>query len=455
MPRSTAATLLLIVTMAGRVQGQESIPLIAADVDVSTFGIAGPESVLRGRVSIAYTPTGPSLGVYYLRDKPPPRRSVVEGPRPAAGSTASEAARAGAPLKALWVWNTRALLDDQAERESFLNFIAEQAITRVFLYLPAAEGKRPSAGYIPFDGSEIGPLIGQLRVRGALVYGLDGDRDYVLAENHAGVFRTVERMAQHNRSVPPDQRFYGMRYDIEPYLAPGFQGGQRQELLNGYVELIAGAAQRAHAGDLAIAVDIPFWLDSPDEETGEYMEAELDGERATVIEHVISLVDDIAIMDYRTHAEGPNGAIAHAQGELALAGAKGVGVFIGVETTRLVDEDLHTFSGPPAEGLPTRGDTRWVVLEGRGAGQARLWLVDSPQALEEVATRTAGASVLRHWPAGRAARVPGDLQSFFALGREPMERVTGEVTRSFSSHPAFLGLAFHDYLGLRALLGRD
>ena len=160
-------------------------------------------------------------------------------------------------------------------------------------------------------------------------------------------------------------------------------------------------------------------------------------------------------MDYRTQAEGPNGALAHAQGELALGEATGVGVFVGVETTRLLDEDLHTFFGSPADGLPTRGNARWLVLEGRSDGPARVWLVDSSEALEELALETEGARFLRYWPAGRPTRVPADLQSFFALGRERMEKVTGQVVRSLSSRPAFLGLAFHDYLGLRRLMNRN
>jgi len=159
-------------------------------------------------------------------------------------------------------------------------------------------------------------------------------------------------------------------------------------------------------------------------------------------------------MDYRTRAESPNEALVHAQGELALGEATGVGVFVGVETTSLLDEDLHTFFGSPTDGLPTRGDAHWLVLNGQDNGRARIWLADGVEALEELAVETEGASFLRHWPAGRPTRVAVDLQSFYAVGREPMETVRGEVVRNLSNRPAFLGLAFHDYLGLRDLLHR-
>ena len=126
---------------------------------------------------------------------------------------------------------------------------------------------------------------------------------------------------EHNASVPADERFHGVRYDIEPYLAPGFQGPARQALLDGYVELLAGVAEIADGGGLAVGVDIPFWFDAPDEETNVRMTAPLAGRTAPLLEHVMSLVDDLAIMDYRTEAFGPNGALAHAYHELRMCGA--------------------------------------------------------------------------------------------------------------------------------------
>jgi len=435
------------------IQAQEAIPLIGVDVDLAAYGISGPENVRRGRVSIGYAPEGVRLEIYYLRDTPTAPRVTYPDPPPTP-APASPTTLLETRQTALWVWNTADLIQDGDARADFLDFIEEQSITRVFLYLAAPEGATPAAGYIPFSGDEIGPLVAELRARGALTYALDGDRDYVLDENHEGVYRTVRRLVEHNRTVPPEQRFHGVRYDIEPYLAPGFQGPRRAELLDGYVELIAGVSRIARPGGLAVAVDIPFWLDAPDEESGVYMEAVLDGKRRSVLEHLMSVVDDIAIMDYRTDAQGPDGALAHAYRELEMGAAMGVDVFVGVETVPLVDEDLHTFFGPIAEGLPTRSGVRWLVLEQGDDGRTRIWLVDSEEALSELAARTVDARLIRHWPAGRPIRVAADKQSFHNLGRDRMTDVTGEVVRHLIDQPAFVGLAFHDYQGLRALLSR-
>lgn len=449
--RIAAVTVLTIASLTGCAHAQQGdgggLPLIGVEVDLDDFGIEGAESVTRGRVSIVYDPAGTRLAMYFLRDTPiPPRRTPPTPP----DTSPIDAPPRGEENRALWVWSTAEILRQPGEREPFLDFIEAQGITRVFLYLPAAEGERPSRGYIPFDSDEMGPLLADLRARGALTYALDGDKDYVLEENHPGIYRTVERMVEHNRSVPPEQRFHGVRYDIEPYLVPGFQGPKRDLLLDGYVELIAGVKERA-GDDLAVAVDVPLWFDAPDEESGELMMATFDGERRPILEHIMAIVDDIAIMNYRTSAEGPNGALAHAQGELALGKQADIPVFIGVETVLLIDEDLQTFFGPPTEGLPTHAEARWVVLEGLPESRARVWVVDSEAALAELAGKIEG-DLVRHWPAGRPARVSSDAQSFYNLGADSMWQVTETIVDNLSRREAFAGLAFHDYLGMRRLV---
>ena len=183
-------------------------------------------------------------------------------------------------------------------------------------------------------------------------------------------------------------------------------------------------------------------------------------ETKPMLEHIMALVDDVAIMDYRTDAFGANGALAHAYHELLIGEEMGVDVFVGVETVRLVDEDLHTFFGPIREGLPDHAEARWIVLEERrgaagtegGDHGVRLWLVDSEEALAELEEQVRGAHLVRHWPAGRPIRVAADAQSFRNHGPEKMHEVTGEIIRRLIASPAFAGLAYHDYRGFKELL---
>ncbi|MDP2957045.1 MAG: hypothetical protein Q8N53_11545 [Longimicrobiales bacterium] len=459
--RSAAALLtgaVLAAAAPGILRAQDTLPPLSVEVRLGDFGLESADRVRRGRISLAHAPGGATLRVHFLRD----RAEVAPEPPPASLvlPTVPDAAPGGEGLprpEALWVWNTRELLRDDGARRDFLAFVQGHGFRRVFLQLPPAEGERAAAGFVPFDGGALGPLVAALEGLGVGTWALDGDPAYALAANHAGVLATVDRVAAHNAAAPPEQRVQGVRYDVEPYLTPGFQGPRRAEILDGYVALVAAVGARARAAGLSAGVDIPFWLDAPDEDSGRPLDAVLDGVRRPVLEHVLAHVDEVAVMDYRTTASGPDGSVAHAVAELEAAGRAGAGVLVAVETEALVDEDLFTFAGEGWEGPPPEPG-RWVVLEPAGADRARVWLVEGSGArgalLSAVAEAGLAPASLRHWPAGRAARVAADKQSFHRLGGPRLLAESGRLVAALASYPAFRGLAYHHYGSLKELLER-
>jgi hypothetical protein len=462
-----AAVVTVLAALAARAgaQGQGPLPLLSAEVRLSDFGVPEPWAILRGRVSVVDAPEGPRLVVHYLTTRASPVAPAEDPGRAAGSATTSSAAVAPDPasqksprLSAMWVWNTAEILSGPSEREALLKLVSDEGIDRVFLYVPAAEGLAPAAGFVPFDGSALGPLVADLRSVGAAAYALDGDPDYARPENHAGVLRTVDRVRAHNASVPPEQRFYGVRYDIEPYLQPGFQGPRRTEILSEYVSLVRDVAAVAHAGGLAVGVDIPFWLDGPHEVSGEPFEAVLDGRLAGVLDHLLPLVDDVALMAYRTFAEGPDGVVTHVAGELSRARAAGTDVFVGVETTDVLDEELYTFRGRGRVGIPQGTDAPWVVLQALDDDRVRVWLVDGERARGALLDEIDGdGRPLTYWFAGLPLPLPGSRLSFHSLGAETMRRTAAEIIERVGDVPTFRGLAYHDYRALSALLeaGRD
>jgi hypothetical protein len=453
VPKPTALIVAALLCSVGGARAQDASSLLSTDVDLGDFGVTDPSAVVYGRVSIVDDPAGKRLDVRFLRTSPPeapesvPQAVTLEEPPP---DVPPRAAHNG-----LWVWNTSELLADEALRARFLNFVTDEGIDRVFLYLPAAAGQKPAAGLVPFDGSAVGPLVQALRERGALTYALDGDPDYVRPENRQGVLATVRRVAAFNRGAPPERRFAGVHYDIEPYLTGGFQGVGRGEILRDYIDLLADLSDAAHSGGLTLGVDIPFWLDELDEATGQPFEVEIDGVGKPVLDQVLSHVDDVAVMAYRTAADGPNGVVAQASREVVRAGQKGVGVYVGLETTPVADEELHTFHGSMRIGLPSLTDAPWVVIEPLGAGRARVWYVIGQEGLEALSEATADAPApLMFWYAGAAVPLPGTALSFASLGAQELRTVADTVRLQFSGEASFRGVAFHDYEGLRALLAR-
>jgi hypothetical protein len=456
MPRSPFLVgLVVIAVAAGPLVGQDIERPLSAEVRLEDFGVGRADFILRGQLSVAYTSKGPKLSVAFLRDVPPAVLGPSTEARPPAPGPSGGAAAAPARARALWVWSTRELLADDTARSAFLDFVARRRITRVYLALPPAKGRAPDAGFVPFDGAALAPLIVALRKGGAEVDALDGDPAYALGPNHEGVLRTVARVVDYNRSAEPAARFHGVHYDIEPYLLPGFQGPAREDILESYLELLDGLAREAHRGDLAVGVDVPFWLDAPFGETGRPLEAVHRGVQRTVLEQILSMVDEVTVMDYRTAALGPDGAVAHAVGEITAASGSGVKVWVGLETGPIADEDVVTFGPEPAAGGPRQTGGASVAVEVLGQGRVRVWLVPAGGGATlsaDLEREGRDAASLLYWPVRAVTRVPGTKLSFHDLDASHLESAADTLAAHLRSLPAFAGLAYHDYASLRKLL---
>ena len=352
--------------------------------------------------------------------------------------------------KATWVWNTAELLDDEPKLEELRHLVATEDFDHVFLQLPGpVTGEVPSGEIVP--DSRLRPLLADWNGAGVRVYALDGYAGYALPGFHARVLKTIDNVIRFNRESNPEERFYGIRYDIEPYLLPGFHGPRREAILRNYLELTAASARKAQAAGLAYGVDIPFWYDTPDEYTYQPVTVAFNGASKPVSHHLIDLVDDLTVMDYRTTAYGADGTIRHADGELAYAAAQGKRVFIGLETAPLPDELLLDFSGKPGialgGGLAAEGV---VVMATKGDSTLILFVAAAESAAkqrENVAgqLRRAGGDprTALWWPVSRRVDVPGDRLSFSRLGAESLRQVIEETAFEFRRHSSFAGFALH------------
>ncbi len=359
-------------------------------------------------------------------------------------------ARDGRSL-ATWIWNTEDLLADAGKRDSLLSFLTGTGIDVAYLQLVSTPGDSLPPGEIRPD-PRLRDLVGRLSGLGIRVYALDGYAGYARPEYHAGVLNTIRNVIRFNSESQATERFSGVRYDIEPYLLPGFHGPARADILKGYLEVLARGADLARRGGLAFGVDIPFWFDAPDEVTFERVMVEFRGEERPVSEHVIGLVDDVSIMDYRTVAHGADGTIRHAADELEFASAVGVPTYVALETGPLPDETLIEFRGDPVIGVPGSVDGPGVVAVLAGPDSARVFWVatGSETARRSVATleselQRAGLdpAAALIWPVSRRVFVPSDKLSFAALGWDRMMEVMEETTTDLARFGSFAGFAIH------------
>ncbi|MBT8398112.1 MAG: hypothetical protein KJN92_14165, partial [Gemmatimonadetes bacterium] len=180
-------------------------------------------------------PIGFSLSPTPLPDLPPPtHRRPPERPR----------------SKGTWVWNTASLLRNPTQVPPLLDFLEGEGFDHVFLQLPTDSVQVGRPGELTIDVDAIRGLVGGLNARGMKVYALDGYAGYALPGFHAGVLSTIDHVVEYNREVAPGQRFFGVRYDIEPYLLPSFHGPNRENLLTGLLQLTEASVKRAHDGGL-------------------------------------------------------------------------------------------------------------------------------------------------------------------------------------------------------------
>ena len=346
--------------------------------------------------------------------------------------------------KAMWLWETRRLVSTPGAVEELVAFVVAHGFTDLFLQVPfeAPEGEHWAAR---FDAEGFARVVAALHAVGVRSHALDGAAWYARPEWHARVLATLDQLVEYNRTVAPAARLAGVRYDIEPYLLPEFEGHHRERVLTDYLDLLGRIAVKARAAGLDLGVDIPFWFDARDEVTGE-LTCVVAGRPAS--EAIIDVVDDIGIMDYRTMAWGADGVIAHASGELAYAERVGKRVLIGLETVPLPDETLMVYDGGDRSRWDAFGD---LVIEPLGGTRARLTWVPAGARREsgEYPWALPGARLLRYRD---ALQVPAGKITFANLRNRDLER-TLERARSGLLHRKSLdGFIIHSYESYRPWL---
>lgn len=367
---------------------------------------------------------------------------------------------AAVPHKATWIWNTEELLADPGQQSELLAFLQREGFDHVFLQLPGGPDPDAAPGEVAVDAATLRSLVSALNRLDIRVYALDGDPRYALPRFRSGVLATIDHVIRYNSQVQEHERFYGIRHDIEPYVLPGFSGPRHESLLTGLLRITAASAERAHSAGLKYGADIPFWYDAPADYTYEQVTVEFEGVRKPVSEHMIDLVDDVSIMDYRTTAFGADGTVRHVSGEIEYAGEQGKPVFIGLETGALPDEVLLDFRGDPARGLSAGvPHSAFVVLAAAGDSVLVLHVEGQDErdtSTVSVLTRRLGQlgidpTAVWWWPISRRVEVPAGKITFERSNARQLDLVMQQTANVFQRYPSFAGFAIHHAQSYRVL----
>lgn len=326
--------------------------------------------------------------------------------------------------KAMWLWQTSALLSSQKEISHLLSFAKREGISDIFLQIPFAEAASSEGRQLP---GALRILISRLHEAGIRVQALDGDPLYALEKNHAAVLADIQKIIRYNHSVSAMERFDGIRYDNEVYLLPGFAGVKKQSYMRQYLALLEASHDLTRKAGISLGADIPFWFDAKDK--FHQPTTELEGKPFS--EWVIDRVDNVGIMDYRTRAWGSDGVVAQAIKELKYASQTGKEVFIGLETSALADELLYEFE--------KCGDSKasQIQIERIAPGKVRFYWLSSEE-------KSSLNSSLYLCETSRVM-IASDKISFQNLTPQNLHSVMQEAEKAFAAFSAFAGFAIHSY----------
>lgn len=233
-----------------------------------------------------------------------------------------------ASSRAVWTWEREsyAMLESREAADAAFAFLREQKVDTFYLYADAFEGRN----LIVSQPQRYRDFIAAAHSRGFKVYALLGSaflntERYILPERRRDAVAMLQRVLDYNARAPAASRFDGVNLDIEPHLLDQWNDASREDLLRDLIDVSAEwmRMKRESGQTLAIGPAVPFWFDG--------IEVRWRGVTKPASEHLADLYDYLALMDYRDHAEGRDGIIAHAAKEMAYAEKTGKRLVIGLE----------------------------------------------------------------------------------------------------------------------------
>ena len=360
--------------------------------------------------------------------------------------------------KGMWLWNTAEIAGDPAREQELVEFIAKEGITMLFLGLPYDAQDVRTHHSIRIPEGKLRPLLSRLNRLNVKVHALIGDKDFVLPDQQPMVLATLENVILYNAGAKPDERFAGLHLDVEPYLLPGFNSNRQQWIIHNYLSLLSQVAQRGNKAELAVGIDMPYWFDSPDELTSRIMTDELNGVPKPVYQHVIDMMDNVALMSYRTTATGTDGIILQSLEEISYAFKAGRQVFVGLETESLPDEQIMTFRGRPTTGYLNPPPSGWHFFLVANSREATGYLLaeESVGAFQSfLSVQAVEQNSVLHWNISQNVFAPADKVSFAKLKPADLAKVMEEGGMEFEQQPAFQGFAIHHYESYRKFLSQS
>lgn len=372
--------------------------------------------------------------------------------------------------KAIWLWHTVRQFKNRSVRKELYQFCKKEGVNLIFFQIQQTLKKLPSGRYqaILQHEDQLKDFISGARKYGIEIHALDGFSRFALEPWHEKVLAGIRAIIDYNKRVKPEERFTGIHHDNEPYLIPGYWGHIREEVMREYLKLCEVSQKMVRDSglpDFVFGVDIPFWYEEANFDYDVPVEVTWKGGRKPASFHIIDIVDNVGIMDYRTKAYGADGTLIHGRDEIAYANRVGKKILIGLETYPLPHEIFAVFRHNRQAELSDlttkiRNDPRQLFMfvdQYRGLGilylrRFRDDLKDTPERMAKdiIRLRLEGKQTIYKTEIG--VDVPSSKLSFAGMDKDYFLEIYDDTFNFFSEEPSFYGMAIHYYETYRELM---
>lgn len=261
--------------------------------------------------------------------------------------------------RAMWVWNTKKLLDptESGEVDRFFAFCSANAIRTLYLAMEFNRGEGDAAPrYELREPERYQAFLERAHRQGLAVEGLAGTPEWGIRENHPHALAAVDAALAFNRASPASARFDGVHFDVEPYALIGYSDPEyRTQILEEFLEMVTQCAARVRAEPgLRFSCDVPAWFYPTGGLERQRLLVNFRGGEKTVGEHLTDVLDEVTIMDYTNQADGTSGIIARGLSALDYAASQGKRIVVGLETFAESDREIYFLCGLPSDEFRKR-----------------------------------------------------------------------------------------------------
>lgn len=314
------------------------IPLDDMGIDVSTFGLINFDFTELGDYTVYID------NICFKKEKD--KRPVFDNPNYIRKSLKTNL------TNAMWVWRAEDILFNDKNQDELFQFCKQRNVKELFfqiLYEFTGSKDKNNFTCTMQHQDAFRKFISNATKQKVRIHALEGYPDWVMEERHYEPIAFCKAICEYNKNSAPDERFYGIHLDNEPYLMIGFKNSAlRPKIYKEYIELNEKLNKLIKENSsMVFGIDIPFFFDEPDETSGTIQMVEYNGKLKPTSEHLLDIVDNVGIMGYRTFAYGADGMIIHDQGEIDYAAKMGKKVYVGIETFKYQQIPVEFIAGYP------------------------------------------------------------------------------------------------------------